>query len=70
MFVVIYLIGLITFLYIRWIGFVKIIIGDEMMKHKLEFISKTSSGMALGLFATLIVGTIIKQICTQVRTHY
>ena len=37
-----------------------------MMKHKLEFISKTSSGMALGLFATLIVGTIIKQICTLV----
>ena len=34
------------------------------MKHKLEFISKTSSGMALGLFATLIVGTIIKQICS------
>lgn len=66
MFVVIYLIGLITFLYIRWIGFVKIIIGDGIMKHKLEFISKTSSGMALGLFATLIVGTIIKQICTLV----
>ena len=34
------------------------------MKKVLEFISKTSSGMAIGLFATLIIGTIIKQICT------
>ena len=34
------------------------------MKRVLEFISKTSSGMAIGLFATLIIGTIIKQICT------
>lgn len=32
------------------------------MKKLLDFISKTSSGMALGLFATLIVGTILKQI--------
>ncbi len=29
---------------------------------KLDFISKTSSGMAMGLFATLIIGTIIKQL--------
>lgn len=32
------------------------------MKKLLDYISKTSSGMALGLFATLIVGTILKQI--------
>ena len=32
------------------------------MKKILNFISKTSSGMALGLFATLIVGTLLKQI--------
>lgn len=34
------------------------------MKKILNFISKTSSGMAMGLFATLIVGTIIKQLCS------
>ena len=34
------------------------------MKKILSFISKTSSGMATGLFATLIIGTIIKQICS------
>lgn len=34
------------------------------MKKTLNFISKTSSGMATGLFATLIVGTIIKQLCS------
>lgn len=34
------------------------------MKKFLDFVSKTSSGMATGLFATLIVGTIIKQIST------
>ncbi|MBR7135745.1 MAG: PTS sugar transporter subunit IIC [Clostridia bacterium] len=33
------------------------------MKKTLDFICKTSSGMASGLFATLIVGTIIKQVC-------
>lgn len=32
------------------------------MKKLLDFIAKTSSGMALGLFATLIVGTILKQL--------
>ena len=32
------------------------------MKKLLNFISKTSSGMAMGLFATLIIGTIIKQL--------
>lgn len=32
------------------------------MKKVLDFISKTSSGMAIGLFATLIIGTIFKQI--------
>lgn len=32
------------------------------MKKAMEFISKTSSGMATGLFATLIVGTILKQL--------
>ena len=31
------------------------------MKKLLDFISKTSSGMATGLFATLIIGTIFKQ---------
>ena len=30
----------------------------------MEFISKTSSGMAMGLFATLIMGTIVKQLCS------
>ncbi len=34
------------------------------MKKILNFISRTSSGMATGLFATLIVGTIIKQLCS------
>lgn len=34
------------------------------MKKVIDFISKTSSGMAMGLFATLIVGTIIKQLCS------
>ena len=34
------------------------------MKKTLNFISKTSSGMAMGLFSTLIVGTIIKQLCS------
>lgn len=34
------------------------------MKKIIDFISKTSSGMAMGLFATLIVGTIIKQLCS------
>lgn len=34
------------------------------MKKFIDFISKTSSGMAMGLFATLIVGTIIKQLCS------
>lgn len=34
------------------------------MKKTLNFISKTSSGMATGLFATLIVGTIVKQLCS------
>lgn len=34
------------------------------MKKVLDFISKTSSGMATGLFATLIIGTILKQIFT------
>lgn len=37
------------------------------MKKLLNFISKTSSGMALGLFATLIVGTIFKQVFTLVN---
>lgn len=32
------------------------------MKKTLNFISKTSSGMATGLFATLIIGTILKQL--------
>jgi uncharacterized membrane protein len=32
------------------------------MKRILNFISKTSSGLATGLFATLIIGTILKQI--------
>ena len=32
------------------------------MKKVMNFVSKTSSGMALGLFATLIIGTILKQI--------
>ncbi len=32
------------------------------MKKILNFISKTSSGMATGLFATLIIGTILKQL--------
>lgn len=32
------------------------------MKKVINFISKTSSGMATGLFATLIVGTILKQL--------
>lgn len=32
------------------------------MKKLLNFISKTSSGMATGLFATLIIGTILNQI--------
>lgn len=32
------------------------------MKKLLNFIAKTSSGMALGLFSTLIVGTIFKQL--------
>ena len=32
------------------------------MRKLLDYISKTSSGMALGLFATLIVGTILKQL--------
>ena len=34
------------------------------MKKVIDFISKTSSGMSMGLFATLIVGTIIKQLCS------
>lgn len=34
------------------------------MKKVLDFVSKTSSGMAIGLFATLIIGTIFKQICS------
>ena len=34
------------------------------MKKVLNFITKTSSGMATGLFATLIIGTIIKQLCS------
>ena len=34
------------------------------MKRFLNFISKTSSGMAMGLFATLIIGSIIKQLCS------
>lgn len=34
----------------------------KYMKKLLDFISKTSSGMAIGLFATLIIGTIFKQI--------
>lgn len=32
------------------------------MKKVIDFISKSSSGMALGLFSTLIVGTILKQL--------
>lgn len=32
------------------------------MKKLLDFISKTSSGMAIGLFATLIIGTVFKQL--------
>lgn len=32
------------------------------MKNVFNFISKTSSGMSMGLFATLIIGTIIKQL--------
>ena len=32
------------------------------MKKLLNFIAKTSSGMAMGLFATLIIGTIVKQL--------
>ncbi|MDY4937187.1 MAG: PTS sugar transporter subunit IIC [Candidatus Onthovivens sp.] len=34
------------------------------MKKLIDFISKTSSGMSMGLFATLIIGTIIKQLCS------
>lgn len=34
------------------------------MKKILNYIAKTSSGMATGLFATLIIGTIIKQLCS------
>ena len=34
------------------------------LKKTLNFISKTSSGMAMGLFSTLIIGTIIKQLCS------
>lgn len=34
------------------------------MKKVIDFISKTSSGMSMGLFATLIIGTIIKQLCS------
>lgn len=34
------------------------------MKKFVDFISKTSSGMAMGLFATLIIGSIIKQLCS------
>ena len=40
------------------------------MKKTLDFICKTSSGMASGLFATLIVGTIIKQICQLIGFEY
>lgn len=40
------------------------------MKKTLDFICKTSSGMASGLFATLIVGTIIKQICQLIGFDY
>lgn len=32
------------------------------MKKVIDFISKTSSGMAMGLFATLIIGSIFKQL--------
>jgi uncharacterized membrane protein len=37
------------------------------MKKILNFISKTSSGLATGLFATLIIGTILKQIFTLIN---
>ena len=37
------------------------------MKKVLSFISKTSSGMATGLFATLIIGTILKQLFTLIN---
>lgn len=37
------------------------------MKKTLSFISKTSSGMATGLFATLIIGTILKQLFTLIN---
>ena len=33
-----------------------------MRKKFIDFVSKTSSGMAMGLFATLIIGTIVKQL--------
>ncbi len=34
------------------------------MKKVIDFIIKTSSGMAMGLFATLIIGSILKQLCS------
>ena len=34
------------------------------MKKVIDFISTTSSGMAMGLFATLIIGSIFKQLCS------
>jgi uncharacterized membrane protein len=37
------------------------------MKKILNFISKTSNGLATGLFATLIIGTILKQIFTLIN---
>ena len=40
------------------------------MKKLLNFISKTSSGMALGLFSTLIVGTILKQLFTIINFDF
>ena len=39
-------------------------IGDKMKKNIINYITKTSSGMAMGLFATLIIGSIINQLCS------
>lgn len=38
--------------------------GDNMKNKVINFITKTSSGMATGLFATLIIGSIINQLCS------
>ncbi len=36
----------------------------DSMKKVIDFIIKTSSGMAMGLFGTLIIGSILKQLCS------